>query len=140
MPISKSLKKVVADANVILSAIIGKSALKIFTETSLEIVTTQFNLHEVKEYLPRLAAKYELEEEILEAQLKLLPLKVYETNFYKGSLREASDRIAQRDPEDVDILALSLNLGAPIWSNDKDLRKIGIETFTTAELLKKLGL
>ncbi|MBI4743749.1 MAG: PIN domain nuclease [Actinobacteria bacterium] len=125
MAISKSLKKIVADANVILSAIIGKGALKVFTETSLEIVTTQFNLQEVKEYLPKLAAKYGLEEEILQTQLKLLPLKVYEANFYKDYLGKASKKISQRDPEDVDVLALSLTIGVPIWSNDKDFKKIG---------------
>ena len=51
---------VVADANVLLSAIIGKATLLVFTDHALQVHTTEFNLLEVECYLPRLSAKYEL--------------------------------------------------------------------------------
>ncbi|HWN44526.1 MAG TPA: hypothetical protein VNW71_20045 [Thermoanaerobaculia bacterium] len=65
MPIAS----VVADANVLLSAIIGKAALRVFEEFDLSVHTTQFNRNEVLEYLPRLAGKYRLAQIGVELQL-----------------------------------------------------------------------
>lgn len=82
MQSSGHLRKLAADANVILSAVAGKAALRIFLEKDIEIVTTQFNIDEVREYLCVIAVKYDLREEILESQSKLLPLKIYQQDFY----------------------------------------------------------
>ena len=46
---------VVADANVLLSAVIGKAANKVFTEYDVLVHLSEFNAKEVEEYLPRLA-------------------------------------------------------------------------------------
>lgn len=137
---SNPLEKIAADANVILSAVIGKTALRLFTESSIEIVTTQFNLEEVKEYIPHLASKYGLPEEILQLQLKLLPLKVFTRKFYQVFLREAKALIGEKDPEDIDLLALALKLNIPIWSNDKDFQGLKIKAYPTARILKILGI
>ena len=75
MPTSNPLKKLAADANVILSAVAGKAALRVFLQEDIEIVTTQFNIDEVGKYLSVIAGKYNLSEELLESQLKLLPLR-----------------------------------------------------------------
>jgi len=48
--------------------------------------------------------------------------------------------IGQRDPDDVEILALTLHLGIPLWSNDSEFEGTGIEWYTTAELLRRLGI
>ncbi len=39
----------------------------------------------------------------------------------------------------MDILALALHTGLPLWSNDNDFTDAGAEWFTTADLLVKLG-
>jgi len=140
LKISKPLKSLVADANVILSAVIGKAALKIFTNTDIKIITTQFNIGETLEYLPRLAEKYKLELEILESQLKLLSLVVYQKEFYEDKLKIAFKKVGEIDPEDIDLLALAIKLDLPTWSNDKDFKKARVEVFTTAEVLKMMGL
>lgn len=134
------LKKVAADANVILSAVIGKAALKVFTESAVEVVTTHLNLDEVQEYMPSLASKYRLEEKIVETQLKLLPLKVFQRKFYQDFLKQAEERIGKIDPDDIDLLALGLKLNIPIWTNDSDFQGLKIKTYTTAELLKALEI
>ena len=41
---------------------------------------------------------------------------------------------------DFDVLALVLHLGLPVWSSDNDFEETGIEWYTTAELLQKLGI
>lgn len=134
------LKKVAADANVILSAVIGKAALKVFTESPVEVVTTHLNLDEVQEYMPSLASKYRLEEKVLQTQLKLLPLEVFEREFYQDFLKQAEERIGRIDPDDIDLLALGLKLNIPIWTNDSDFQGLKIKTYTTAELLKALEI
>ena len=37
--------------------------------------------------------------------------------------------------DDVDVLALSLHPGLPLWSNDRGFDEAGIEYLTTAQLL-----
>ena len=51
---------VVADANVLLSAALGKAALRVVSEHRIPVHTTRFNADEVIEYLPRLSSKYEV--------------------------------------------------------------------------------
>ena len=55
-------------------------------------------------------------------------------------VKEASKRLSGRDEDDVELLALALKLEIPIWSNDRDFRHAEIEVYTTARLLKKLGI
>jgi len=47
--------------------------------------------------------------------------------------------IGERDPDDVDLLALALKLDIPIWTNDRDFEKTGVATYTTAQLLSLLN-
>lgn len=68
---------VVADANVLLSAVLGKAALRIFSEYKIPIHTTSFNAEEVEEYLPRLASKYGVLLGALQLQWKLLPVQIH---------------------------------------------------------------
>ncbi len=138
MQTSRHLKKLAADANVILSAVAGKAALCVFLEEDVEISTTQFNIDEVREYLGVIAEQYGLSEEILESQLKLLPLKIYRRHFYEGFIGKAAKKLSSRDEDDIELLALAMKLKIPIWSNDNDFKHAGVEAYTTAKLLKIL--
>ena len=51
---------IVADANVLLSAVAGNAALRVLTEFGVQVYATAFNAEEVARYLPRMAAKYSL--------------------------------------------------------------------------------
>ncbi|MBI5097947.1 MAG: PIN domain nuclease [Nitrospirae bacterium] len=138
MQILTPLKKLAADANVILSAVAGKAALRVFLEEDIDIVTTQFNIDEVREYLDVIAERYKISEEILESQLKLLPLKIYPRHSYEDLIQKASKKFSGRDEDDIELLALAMKLKVPVWSNDRDFQHAGIEVFTTAKLLKIL--
>jgi predicted nucleic acid-binding protein len=59
---------------------------------------------------------------------------------YEGKLSMARRRIGKRDPDDVDVLALALYLNVAVWSNDNDFEDTGVEWYTTAQLLKTLGI
>jgi predicted nucleic acid-binding protein len=104
----------------------------------IEIVTTEFNVREVREYIGVIAAKYHLSEEILESQLKLLPRLIYQQKFYADFLDSASKQLTAIDKDDVELFALSLKLKIPVWSNDKHFQHAGIKTYSTAKLLKIL--
>lgn len=137
MPISA----VVADANVLLSAAVGKAASRVFLEYHLEVHATRFNAREVEEYLPRLSTQYRLPARLVELNWSLLPLRLHELDEYREELRTASRDLASRDPDDAHPLALARHLGLPLWSNDRDLGDLpgaGVEVFPTARLLAQL--
>jgi predicted nucleic acid-binding protein len=131
---------VAADANVLLSAAMGRAAQRVFHESTLLVVTTETILDEVHEYLGPLARKVGLEPARVERQLAELPIQAYLEPLYRSHLAEAARHIGKRDPDDVALLALALKLQIPVWSNDKDFRVAPIQTYPTAALIKALGL
>jgi predicted nucleic acid-binding protein len=134
MPIAS----VVADANVLLSAVVGKAALRVFTEFTVVVHVARFNADEVAEYLPHMAGKYELPGELVELQWKLLPLRIHPVDDYHSELPQALTDLKDRDPEDAHALALARTLTLPLWSNDHDLRGLDVECYPTARLLQLL--
>ncbi len=135
---SVPIESVVADANVLLSAVTGKAALRVIIEFAVDVHVAEFNVAEVFEYLPFMAKKYRIEEELLLLQWKLIPLKVHPQSDYQSLLEQATMDLAKRDPEDAHPLALARQLEMPLWSNDRDLVGHGVECFPTARLLATL--
>jgi predicted nucleic acid-binding protein len=125
---------------VILSAVAGKAALKVFTRSSIVVVTTRKTLAEVREYVPEMARRYGLSPAILEAQLGLLSIRAFGAEIYAGMHKEALKRIGNTDPDDVDPLALAMALRVPVWSNDNDFSGAGVKWYATARLLNELGI
>ena len=131
-------EEVVADANVILSALIGKGANKIFSEFVLRIHVAEFNAREVEEYLPKMAEKYKLPMELVQLQWRILPIIMHTPSRYTRYYKKAVKDLMERDPEDAHALALARALGLPLWSNDHHLEKMGLPVFTTAKLIRIL--
>src|SRR5262245_928681 len=121
---------VVTDANVLLSAIVGKSALRVLTEFAVHVHATQYNANEVTEYLPEMAQRYQLPVELVRLQWKLLPVRLHPEEDYKSYLPEALSELKNRDPEDAHVLAVAKSQGLSIWSNDRDLAKVTMECLT----------
>ena len=136
---SPNIKSVAADSNVLLSAVAGRAARRVFENTELIVVTTEANIAEVREYVPEFAARYDLPEELLLEVLALLPVTVYAEHEYASELAAARRLLSQRDEDDVALAALALKLGIPVWSNDRDYEDFPNGVFTTAVLLKVLG-
>ena len=133
-------ESVAADANVLLSAAVGGAASRVFTDSDLEVVTTEEVLAEVREHLASLARKVRMPLEEAEEYLATLPVKAYPEPVYRARLGDARRHLADRDPDDIGLAALALHLGIPVWSNDKDFRVVPVELYPTARLLKTLGL
>jgi predicted nucleic acid-binding protein len=135
-----SLEAVVADANVLLSAVIGKAAQRIFLEPALAVHASEFNAAEVREYLPAMARKYALPENLVLLRWRLLPLVVHPTSAYARHYKKALADLRDRDPEDAHALALARMLQYPLWSNDRHLARFEIPCYTTARLLRILEM
>lgn len=132
--------RLVADANVLLSVVIGGRAKAVLKHPSVsEVLTAEVTLGEVQEYAAQLAIKKRMSVDAVLLAVATLPVHVIERGVYEDCIPEAKRRIGRRDPDDVEILALALHAGAPVWSNDNDFEDAGVEWFTTAKLLAKLS-
>ncbi len=116
--------KLVVDANVFISALIGGKAAELLFNPDFELITTERTTWEVKKYLPKLAEHADQTPSSLLLLFELIPVKACQSREYERSLSKAQNLIGNRDPFDVDILALTLETGAPLWSNDSDFEEI----------------
>jgi len=131
--------KLAADANVLLSAVIGGRARLVFRHSGVqEILTTAHTFSEVEEYAPILAEKRGLPADVVILAVAALPITIVERARYAKKLPEALRRIGSRDPEDAELLALALQFRIPVWSNDKDFRSAHVDHFNTGDLLRHL--
>ena len=135
-------RTLVVDANPLLSALLGGAALPILCDPSLRFITTEKTTWEVKRYLPtiveklRTAGKTAWTEIRLERLFHQLPVAAFGDNFYGSFLPEAQRLIGERDPEDVDLLALTLQTKLAVWTEDQDFDAIpGITVVRTSELI-----
>lgn len=131
--------KLVADANVLLSAALGGRARILLEHPAItEILTTEVTLAEVQEYAAQLAVKKRLSLDVVLMAVATLPVQIVEQKVYEKKIPDARRRIGRRDPDDVEILALALHTGFALWSNDNDFENTGVEWFTTAELFARI--
>jgi predicted nucleic acid-binding protein len=130
--------RLAADANVLLSAVLGGRARAVLDHPTVEEVLTETTLAELQEYEPVLSKKKRLSADLVLLAVATLPVTVVDSSVYARSVSEARRRIGRRDPDDIDILALALHFGLPIWSNDNDFEIAGVEWYTTADLLARL--
>lgn len=130
-----------ADANVLLSALIGGRARLVLTHPQVhELFTAEHTFSEVGEYVPILARQKRLPPDVLLLAMAALPVTLVGPAQYAKSIAEATKRIGRRDPEDIDLLALALHLQIPIWSNDRDFERLKVKLLTTEDLLRRLHI
>lgn len=131
--------RLAADANVLLSALIGGQAARVLRHPAVEeIFTTETTLAEVHEYAGHLARKRGISLDMVLLAAAVLPVMVVPKKEYRKSIPEARKRIGRRDPDDVELLALAIEWHIPAWSNENDFEDAGINWYTTASLLSEL--
>jgi predicted nucleic acid-binding protein len=131
--------KLAADANVLLSALIGGQAARVLRHPKIrEILTTEITMAEVQEYAEQLARKRHLAVDLVVLAAATLPVVTVPRSMYASSLAEARKRIGRRDADDVDLLALAIERKLILWSNDNDFENTGVNWHTTASLLAAL--
>ena len=135
MPGVKSV--ILADANVLLSAVAGRAAARVLSST-LESHTTEHTWDEVRECLPVFQERYHITIEEMDEAIQKAPIHIHPREDYADKLAEAIALVGERDPEDVDVAALALKLNAPLWSHDNIFKDFLLGRCTTAQLLKLL--
>jgi predicted nucleic acid-binding protein len=109
----------VVDANPILSVLLGGRAREVVFSGAFLLYAAQHTLFEVEKYLPRVAEKLEQDEMDLFREFQLLPITACQPILYDETIENARSLIEERDPKDIHVLALTLTLGYPLWTEDK---------------------
>ena len=130
---------IAADTMVIMSAATGGAAARVFKAPAITVVTTDFNMGDVKQHLPPLIDKYCLDPDDVADALASLPLRIYRWDEYESPLAEARVQMEWKDPKDVALLALSLKLGIDVWSQDLHYDALSVKRMTTGQIPKSLG-
>jgi predicted nucleic acid-binding protein len=75
-----------------------------------------------------------------------LPVIALQERDYQSKKALAKELVSQRDPKDIDILALTLKTKAPLWSQDKDFEPVAkdghiklLKTSQVIIIMSKLG-
>jgi hypothetical protein len=102
---STNIRSVAADSNVLLSAVAGRAASRVFQSAKVSVVTTDWNVAEVEEYLPTFAKRYGIPDELLVETFALLPVRRYRRSQYSSHLAAARRFLAGRDTDDISLAA-----------------------------------
>ena len=127
-------KILVLDANILIRAVLGKKVRRILERYafSTQFVTPEICYRDARKYLPPLFAKRNLPVhnalDVLEGLNCLV--EAIDASLYSSYEQEAKQRIA-RDIDDWPIVALSLTLDCPIWTEDLDFFGAGVATWTS---------
>lgn len=119
--------RIVVNANIIISALLGGKPRFILFDHKFEFITNRFTLKEVEKYIPLISEKSGVSKREIKKGISLLPLKIVPRNYYKNYLKEAEKLIGKIDKDDVDILALYLKEKTFLWSEDKDFEKVKLK-------------
>lgn len=59
--------------------------------------------------------------------------------MYSSRIKEAFELMKDRDPKDTPFLALALQLGSPLWSNDKHFQDLPeVIAYSTGALIEHM--
>ncbi|MBI2170445.1 MAG: PIN domain-containing protein [Chloroflexi bacterium] len=133
-------KALVLDANILIRAVLGRR-VHVLLETyasHVHFLTPEVAYQEIRTHLPEIltrrglaptTARTLLEQGIL-SRLPLLVVPILH-EVYAEREQEARKRLVGRDEADWPYLALALQLGCPIWTEDTDFFGSGVATWTT---------
>jgi len=116
--------KIVVDANILISALLGGKPRFILFDSRFQFLTTKFTLKEVEKHISEISQKSGVPEREIKEAISLFPLQTVSRNYYKDYLGKAKKLIQKIDPDDADILALYLKEKTFLWSEDKDFEKV----------------
>ena len=125
----------VLDANILIRAVLGtrvRGLIETYGER-IHLLTPAVCMDDARKYLPDLLAKKGIPTETGLAVLAGLMhlLHIAPIIEYAIAEQEAKQRLEGRDPNDWDVLALALQMNAPLWTEDQDFFGVGIATWSS---------
>ncbi len=131
------------DANILIRALLGVKVREILVQEQawVRFVTTQIAIEEVTEHLPTILKARQLQIDGLEEALQNLGVlvEIIPEQVFLEQLPEAILRLTKRDIDDAHLLALSMALSCPIWTEDRDFFGIGIVTWRSGVIDRYLA-
>ena len=119
--------KLAADANVLLSAVIGGRAGIVLSHPEVEeVITTATVFAEVEEYSAVLGRK-EARSRNADAGRGVSSGVDCGASSVCGVDGQGTQADRKTEPDDVELLALALHFEVPLWSNDRDFEGCGVE-------------
>jgi predicted nucleic acid-binding protein len=134
------VRQVVVDASVILAGLFKNGTVRdtLLNVEGLYLTAPAFLREELEKKLPVVVERTGVPRETLESVLEDLlgAIDLVPSGVYMDRLAEARRLTLRANARgDEDYVALSLALGAPVWTLDKDFHRIsGIRTLTTKEI------
>jgi predicted nucleic acid-binding protein len=128
-------KRLVLDANILLRAVFGvrvRALLETY-EDSVSFYTPDICFGDARKYIPVITATRQFDSAsglIVLNQLARL-VEIVDQSLYEEHESSARERMLSRDVRDWPIVATSLLLDCPVWTEDQDFFGSGIATWTT---------
>jgi predicted nucleic acid-binding protein len=130
-----SHKAIVLDANILIPAVLGKRVRELIVDNAdrVQFFVPDVAYADTRNYLPVLLEKRGAKSESAMAVLDALESMVckLELGVYDGFKKQALQRIAMRDADDWPILACTMSVGCPVWTEDADFFGAGVATWTS---------
>ncbi|QNI35796.1 PIN domain-containing protein [Edaphobacter albus] len=128
-------KRLVLDANILLRAVFGarvRGLLEAY-EDSVSFYAPDICFTDARKCIPSLAAKRGVDPSpgilVLDHLSRLV--EIVDRSLYEEYESPARERMISRDVDDWPIVATSLLLKCPVWTEDRDFFGSGISTWTT---------
>ncbi len=139
--------KIVVDANIIFSALIKGNPVYIKILSNVDAYAPDFIFIELEKYEKRILDKTSSRQRIKEITYKIFKKisVIPKIGLTKANIKKAYSLCKNIDEKDTPYVALSLELDAYLWTNDKklinSLREKGFsKVITTEELIKIIEL
>ncbi|MCI1747259.1 MAG: PIN domain-containing protein [Acidipropionibacterium sp.] len=131
-------RRIVLDANILIRAVLGKRVREPIEQYGYEVAffVPELAFEEAERHLPVIATKRGHDPNtLLESLDSLRPLVATVAEEAITPLRSAAlARIGSRDPMDWPVVAASLALSCPVWTEDHDFFGAGVATWTSANV------
>jgi predicted nucleic acid-binding protein len=134
-PQVKVRKRIVLDANILVRAVFGvrvRSLLQSY-EDDVAFYCPEVCFNDARRYIPAIAASRRVDptEGLLTLDRLASVIEPIDRTLYEVHDEEARARISSRDIDDWPVVAASLLLDCPVWTEDHDFFGSGIATWTT---------
>jgi predicted nucleic acid-binding protein len=134
------LKPIVVDASVLVAGLFKEGTVRdlILNSDDLELCAPSYVREEIERQVPRVAGRASLPEAMVRAILEdlLAAIDLVPRTVYSGWMDPANKLANEAEASgDAEYIALALALGAPVWTLDRDFRRIpGLKVLATQDV------
>lgn len=137
---------IVADTNILISALIKDHSInaKLIKSGYLTVYFPAYGLKELDGYQAYIKAKREKSSQSVALEYArsfiLKNITIIPSDQYQSKMGNAFEIMKEIDEKDAPILALAMQMGYPLWSNDKHFqRQSAVKVYTTKDLLELIN-